>query len=157
MRSANVWDMTDTVSAQLSHHKSLTPTPSRTPTPDSSVAQVPANPHKDKQPSPLPPSSPQESDNEGLARKRGQVRPAHSPTPDAPVNSHENVLPAHSPTPDPPVNPHKCKQASASIAAIFDDDTPLTEEDEEVIQPTKRKQKGVTAPPKKPPKRKSKK
>ncbi|KAG2147369.1 hypothetical protein BD769DRAFT_1382414 [Suillus cothurnatus] len=123
----------DTVSAQLSHHKSLTPTP------DSSVAQVPANPHKDKQPSPLPPSSPQESDNEGLARKWGQVRPAHSPTPDAPVNSHENVLPAHSPTPNPPVNPHKHKQASASIAAIFDDDTPLTEEDEEVIQPTKRK------------------
>ncbi|KAG1722074.1 uncharacterized protein EDB91DRAFT_1088248 [Suillus paluster] len=86
--------------------KSLPPTPDRPPTPtapDSPVAQAPANPHKDKQPSPLPPSSPQEADD---------------------------VLPAHFPL----VNSHKREQASApSIATIFNDDNPLTEEEPETI------------------------
>ncbi|KAG1799071.1 hypothetical protein EV424DRAFT_1546149 [Suillus variegatus] len=54
------------------------------------------------------------------------VLPARSPPPDPPVNSHEEmVLPARSPPPDPPVN--------------SDDDSPLTEEDEEIIQPAKKR------------------
>ncbi|KAG1734395.1 uncharacterized protein EDB91DRAFT_1084055 [Suillus paluster] len=82
-------------------------------------------PPPDKSPTPDPPiatSSPQE-----LAR---------FPTPDPPVDLHkaQEVLPARSSTPNPPDNSHKRKQASTS--AIFDDKSPLTEEDEEITQPT---------------------
>ncbi|KAG1738535.1 hypothetical protein EDB19DRAFT_1983178 [Suillus lakei] len=106
---------------QESHRKSLPP-PNRSPSPDPPVAQALANPREDKQPSPLPPLSPQESDDEGHVLK-----------------SKEKVLPAHPPTPDPPINSRKRKQASMPIAATFDDDSPLMEEDEEITQPTKRK------------------
>ncbi|KAG1749520.1 hypothetical protein EDB19DRAFT_2036458 [Suillus lakei] len=137
----------DTTSAQSSaldnqqelHQKSLPP-PNRLPSPDPPVAQALANPREDKQPSPLPPSSPQESDDEGHVLK-----------------SKEKVLPAHPPTPDPPINSRKCKQASVPVAATFDDDSPLTEEDEEITQPTKRKQKSVSVPTKKAPKCRSRK
>ncbi|KAG1744757.1 hypothetical protein EDB19DRAFT_1826902 [Suillus lakei] len=120
---------------QESHRKSLPP-PNRLPSPDPPVAQALANPREDKQPSPLPPTSPQESDDEGHVLK-----------------SKEKVLPAHPPTPDPPINSHKCKQASAPVAATFNDDSPLMEEDEEITQPTKRKRKSVSVPTKKAPKR----
>ncbi|KAG1750377.1 uncharacterized protein EDB91DRAFT_1078427 [Suillus paluster] len=126
---------------QESRHKSLPP-PDRLPTPDPPIAQALANPRKDKQPS-LPPSSPQES--------------ACFPTPDPSVDSRkaEEVLPARSPTPNPPDNSRKHKQAS--LSAIFDDESPLTEEDEEITQPTKRKRKNAAVPPKTAPKRKARK
>ncbi|KAG1772844.1 hypothetical protein EV702DRAFT_1201306 [Suillus placidus] len=129
---------------QESRGKSVPP-PQRSPNPDLPTAQALVNTREDQQPSPLPPSSP--------------VSPARSPTPEPPVDScKEKVLPACSLTPDLPVNSRKCKQASAPIAATFDDDSPLTEEDEEVIQPTKRKRKRVAVPPgKKASKRKSRK
>ncbi|KAG1722821.1 hypothetical protein EDB19DRAFT_1954498 [Suillus lakei] len=119
----------DTTSAQSSAldnqqelcRKSLPP-PNRSPSPDPPVAQALANPREDKQPSPLPPSSPQELDDEGHVLK-----------------SKEKVLPARPPTPDPPINSRKRKQASVPVAATFDDDSPLMEEDEEITQPTKRK------------------
>ncbi|KAG1764281.1 hypothetical protein EV702DRAFT_1205055 [Suillus placidus] len=122
-----------------------TPPPQRSPTPDLPTAQALVNTQEDQQPSPLPPLSP--------------VSPACSPTPEPPVNScKEKVLPAHSLTPDLPVNSCKRKQTSTPVAAIFDDDSPLMEEDEEVIQPTKRKRKSVAVPPgKKASKRKSRK
>lgn len=121
------------------------PPPQRSPTPDLPTAQALVNTQEEQRPSPLPPSSP--------------VSPAHSPTPEPPVDSHkEKVLPARSLTPDLPVNSRKRKQASTPIAAIFDDNSPLMEEDEEVIQPTKCKRKSVAVPPgKKASKRKSRK
>ncbi|KAG2135979.1 hypothetical protein DEU56DRAFT_755365 [Suillus clintonianus] len=149
-RAARASRSSETVSAQSSaldrqqesRHKSLPP-PDRSPTPDPPIAQALANPREDKQPSPLPPSSPQQ-----LVR---------SPTPDPPVDSRkaQEVLPARPPTPNPPDNSHKRKQVSAS--ALFDDNSPLTEEDEEITRPTKRKRKNAAVPPKKTPKRKAKK
>ncbi|KAG1718725.1 uncharacterized protein EDB91DRAFT_1258319 [Suillus paluster] len=80
---------------------------------------------------------------------------ARFPTPDPPVDSRkaQEVLPARPPTPNPPDNSHKRKQVSAS--ALFDDNSPLTEEDEEITRPTKRKRKNAAVPPKKTPKRKA--
>ncbi|KAG2038002.1 hypothetical protein BDR03DRAFT_1010167 [Suillus americanus] len=66
--------------------------------------------------------------------------PTCLPTPDPPVDSQkEKAIPTRSPTPNPLVNSPKCKQASAPpITTIFDDDNPLTEEEEpETIQPAK--------------------
>ncbi|KAG1718813.1 uncharacterized protein EDB91DRAFT_1089765 [Suillus paluster] len=82
-------------------------------------------------------------------------RVARFPTPDPPVDSRkaQEVLPARPPTPNPPDNSHKRKQVSAS--ALFDDNSPLTEEDEEITRPTKRKRKNAAVPPKKTPKRKA--
>ncbi|KAG1816573.1 hypothetical protein EV424DRAFT_1348185 [Suillus variegatus] len=145
-RASGSSDTTSTQSSALdkqqeSHRKS--PTPNRSPLPDSPVAQGPAN----------PPSLPPVNSHEEM------VLPARSPPPDPPVNSHEEtVLPTPSPPPDPPVNSGKHQQAPGSVAAILDDDSPLMEEDEEIIQPAKkRKRKSVAAPSKKPPKCKSKK
>jgi hypothetical protein len=78
--AARAFGSLDTISVQSSaldqqesRTRSLPPPPDRA-TPDSPVAQGLADPHKDKQPSPLPPSSlppssPQELDDEGLACK----------------------------------------------------------------------------------------
>ncbi|KAG1738252.1 hypothetical protein EDB19DRAFT_2025453 [Suillus lakei] len=147
-RAARASRSSDTTSAQSSaldnqqelHRKSLPP-PNRSPSPDPPVAQALANPREDKQPSPLPPSSPQKLDDEGHVLK-----------------SKEKVLPARPPTPDPPpINSRKRKQASMPVAATFDDDSPLMEEDEEITQPTKRKRKSVSVPTKKALKRRSRK
>ncbi|KAG2029776.1 hypothetical protein BDR03DRAFT_1017970, partial [Suillus americanus] len=177
---------------------SLPPAPDRSPTPDSPVAQVLTNPRKDKQPSPLPPLSPEKADdvhNDKVLPMRSptldtlnppvnsgkekvsptrppnpnppvnsgkKIKPAHSPNHDPPIDSgKEKVLPARSPAPDLPVDSGKRKQSSTPIAAIFNDNSPLMEEDEledeEIIQPTKRKRKGVAAPRKKTSKCKSRK
>ncbi|KAG1732695.1 uncharacterized protein EDB91DRAFT_1251737 [Suillus paluster] len=85
---------------------------------------------------PLATSSPQES---ACFPTPNPQELAHFPTPDPPVDSckAQEVLPARPPTPNPPDNSHKRKQVSAS--ALFDDNSPLTEEDEEITRPTKRK------------------
>lgn len=141
-RAARASRSSDTPSAPSSaiHHQQEphVPPPQRSPTPDLPTAQALVDTREDQQPSSLPDLPSPESDDEGPVRKPKQ-----------------KVIPAHSPTPDPPVNSHKRKQASAAVA-IIDDDSPLTEEEpEETNRSAKRGRKNTTKKPRAPSSRKS--
>jgi hypothetical protein len=90
----------------------------------------------DRQSSPLPPSSPQ-----ALRSQTPEVVvPARSPT-------LEVVVPT--PTSPAPVTSHKHKDTTTHVDDLFNDDSPLTEEEQEVPQPVKRTRKGGATKPKK--------
>ena len=114
--------------------------------------ELPARPQlplPDQSPTPEPPPA------HATASKDDQLIPPASPSTDIlharkrkrPVAASES--PEHSPTPENSVDSRKRNDVLQPLENIFDDDSPLTEE-EEVTQPAKRARKGGRAQPKKP-------
>jgi hypothetical protein len=104
------------------------PLPDQSPTPESPPAHATAS--KDDQL--IPPASP----STDILHARKRKRPAAA-------------SPEHPPTPENSVHSRKRNDVLQPLENIFDDDSPLTEE-EEVTQPAKRTRKGGRAQPKKP-------
>jgi hypothetical protein len=123
---------------QESPGNSYLPLPDRSPTPEPPLAHAPNDAPKD---TPLvPPASPLGPDKVDLyhARKRKRQIAAS---------------PVRSPTPESPVRSHRRKRVVQPLDNIFDDDGPLTEDEEEVAQPGKRMRKDRGAQPKNPTRR----
>jgi hypothetical protein len=102
------------------------PLPDQSPTPESPVHAPPSKNNR-----PVLPASPSETADMVHSRKRKRQAAASS---------------EHTPTPGSPVQSHNRKDVIQPLENIFNDDSPLTDE-EEVTQPAKRTRKGGRAQP----------